>query len=122
MAYTGALSANQQGIAPIQGVDMMGIFTVTPDASSLVTGEPIDLTAYFSTIDAVIVAGTSAIAGGGYVPVPIFTPGAAHTSSNLLLAMMNQDGAAGALEPANGANLSAVTYQLVVYGKAKAGN
>jgi hypothetical protein len=122
MAYTGALSANQQGIAAIQGIDMMGIFTVTPDSSSLVTGEPIDLTAYFATIDAVIPCGVSAIGGAGYVPVPIFDPGAAHTSSNLLIAMMNQDGDAGALEPANGADLHTFTYQIMVFGKAKAGH
>lgn len=125
MAISAALSTNQQGTAPIPGVDMIGIFTVTWDASSLVTGEALDLTSYFSTIDAVIPVGISAIELAGYVPAFIFTPGAAHTSSNLLatLAMMPAlDGNAAAaqpLTPADGVDVAALgTTQIMVFGKA----
>ena len=61
----------------------MGIFTVTWDDSSLVTGEPLDLTDHFSTIDGVLNLGCSAIELAGYVPQWFFEAGVAHTSSNL---------------------------------------
>lgn len=128
MAISADFSTNQQGIAPIPGIDMMGIFTITWDASSLVTGEALDLTDYFSTIDAVIPAGVSAIELAGYIPAFTFTPGAAHTDANLL-ATLNRiplleiddtvDIAAQPLVPANALDVAALgTTQIIVYGKA----
>jgi len=122
MAHTAALSSNQQGLAALAGIDMVGIFTITPDASCLVTGEPLDLTKYFATVDAVIPCGVSAIAAAGYNMVPIFSPGVAHTNANLLIAYMIETGNAGALTPANAVDLSTYTYQIMVFGKSKGGN
>lgn len=127
MAITAALSTDQQGIKPLGGLAYVGIFTVTWDASSLVTGEPLDLTSYFSTIDAVQPAGCSAIELAGYVPSFIFTPGAAHTSANLLLTLNRiplleiddtVDIAAQPLVPADALDVAALgTTQIIVYGK-----
>jgi len=119
MAFSAALSTNQQGVTAIAGIDYFGIFTITPDSSCDATGEAVDLTDYFSTIDAVIPCGVSAIAAAGYVPAFFFTPGAAHTSSSLKVVFMNQDGDAGALEPASAVDLSSYTFQVMVYGKMK---
>jgi hypothetical protein len=125
MAISAALSTNQLGASPLPGVDMVGLFTITWDASSLVTGEALDLTDYFSTIDAVIPAGISAIELAGYVPAFTFTPGAAHTSANLLatLAMvpaLTGDAAnAQALAIANAVDVASLgTTQILVFGKA----
>jgi hypothetical protein len=104
---------------------MVGLFTITWDASSLVTGEALDLTDYFSTIDAVIPAGISAIELAGYVPAFTFTPGATHTSSNLLatLAMvpaLDGDAAnAQALAIADAVDVASLgTTQILVFGMA----
>ena len=128
MAISAALSTNQQGVSPIPGIDMIGIFTITWDASSLVTGEALDLTSYFSTIDAVVPCGVSAIELAGYVPAFIFDPGAAHTSSNLLAILGRVpaleiddtvDIAAQPLAPSDALDVAALgTTQIIVYGKA----
>jgi hypothetical protein len=125
MAISAALSTNQLGVTPIPGLDMVGVFTITWDDSSLVTGEALDLTDYFSTIDAVVPAGVSAIELAGYVPAFIFTPGAAHTNANLLCTLNRVpalDGnAANAqpLVPADALDVAALgTTQVIVYGKA----
>lgn len=128
MAISAALSSGQQGAAPIPGVAHMAMLTVTWDASSLVTGEALDLTDYFSTIDAVIPAGVSAIELAGYVPAFTFTPGAAHTSSNLLATLARVplleiddtvDIAAQPLAPADAVDVAALgTTQIMVLGKA----
>lgn len=124
MAISAALSTNQQGISPIPGIDMVGIFTITWDNSSLVTGEPLDLTDYFGTIDAVVPCGVSAIELAGYLPAFIFDPGAVHTSSNLLATLsmtpaLDGDAAAAApLTPASAVDIAALgTTQIIVYGK-----
>lgn len=125
MAITAALSTNQQGVSPIPGVDMVGLFTITWDDSSLVTGENLDFTAWFSTVDAIVPAGISAIGLAGYIPSFVFTPGAATsaTSVKAVLAMMPAlDGNAAAaqpLTPADGVDVAAIgTTQIIVYGKA----
>jgi len=127
MAISAALSTNQQGVVPVPGVDFIGIFTVTWDSSSLVTGEALDLTDYFSTIDAVLPCGVSAIGLAGYIPAFIFTPGAAHTSANLLLTLNRiplleiddtVDIAAQPLVPADALDVAALgTTQIMVFGK-----
>lgn len=127
MAISAALSTGQQGVVPVPGVDFIGIFTVTWDSSSLVTGEPLDLTAYFSTIDAILPCGVSAIELAGYIPGFIFTPGATHTSSNLLLTLNRiplleiddtVDIAAQPLVPADALDVAALgTTQIMVFGK-----
>lgn len=119
MAISAALSTGQQGTKPISGVAHMALFTITWDASSLVTGEPLDLTSYFSTIDAVIPAGCSAIGLAGYIPAFSFTAGGTHTAADLLAYLMLQDGAAGPMEPANAVDIAALgTTQIMVWGKA----
>lgn len=128
MAISAALSANQQGATPIPGLAMVGIFTITWDASSLVTGEPLDLTSHFSTIDAVLPCGVSAIGLAGYVPAFTFEAGAAHTSSNLLATLGRipeleiddtVDIAAQPLVPADALDVAALgTTQVMVFGKA----
>lgn len=127
MAISAALSTNQQGVVPVPGVDFIGIFTVTWDDSSLVTGEALDLTDYFSTIDAVLPCGVSAIELAGYIPAFIFTPGATHTSANLLLTLNRiplleiddtVDIAAQPLVPADALDVAALgTTQIMVFGK-----
>jgi hypothetical protein len=134
MAISAALTSGQQGVAPIPGVDFMGIFTITWDSSSLVTGEDLTPTAttglgaYFSTIDAVIPCGVSAIELAGYIPAFIFTPGAA-VATGSVLATLNRiplleidDGVdidPQPLVPANGLDVAALgTTQIMVFGKA----
>jgi hypothetical protein len=128
MTISAALSTNQLGVTPIPGLDMVGVFTITWDDSSLVTGEALDLTDYFSTIDAIVPAGVSAIELAGYVPAFIFEPGAAHTSSNLLctlgrIPLLEIDDTVDIdpqpLAPANAVDIAALgTTQIIVYGKA----
>lgn len=125
MAITAALSTNQQGVSPIPGVDMVGLFTITWDNSSLVTGENLDFTDWFSTVDAIVPAGISAIGLAGYVPSFVFTPGATTTATSVkaVLAMMPAlDGNAAAaqpLTPADAVDVAAIgTTQIIVYGKA----
>jgi hypothetical protein len=130
MAVSVALSSGQQGVAPVPGVDFIGIFTITWDNSSLVTGEDLTPTAstglgaYFSTIDAVLPCGVSAIGLAGYIPAFIFTPGAA-VATGSVLATLNRipalDGnAANAqpLVPADALDVAALgTTQIMVFGK-----
>lgn len=125
MSIDAALSSGQKGIIAMPGMNHMGIFTVTLDDSSLVTGEALDLTGWFSTIDAVFVCGVSAIEIAGYQPQFIFTPGDDHTDENLLLifgmtpALDGNAAAAAPLTPANAVDLAALgTIQIMVIGKA----
>lgn len=124
MAISAALSSGQQGVEPIPGIAFRGIFTVTWDNASLVTGEPLDLRAWFSTIDAVIPCGVSSIDLAGYVPAFTFTPGATHTDANLLCTLARVpalDGDAASaqpLVPADALDVAALgTTQIMVFGK-----
>jgi len=114
------LSTGQQSAAPIPGVDMMALMTVTPGTTAT-AGEDLDLTDYFSTVDAIVYCGADDADTAKYVPAFSFTPGATATSSSVKFYMLVQDGAAGVLEPDNGTNLSASTIQVIVYGKAASG-
>lgn len=114
-----ALSSGQQGAAPIPGIDMVALMTYTPTTSATAGTNVTGLTSYFSTIDAIVVAGMSTQEIGAYVPVFEFTPGAAVTSSSVKVFFYEQDGDAGPLVPDDGTDLSSTgTIQLIVYGKA----
>lgn len=115
-----ALSTNQQGAAPIPGIEMMAVMTVTPGTTAT-AGEDLDLTAYFSTVDAIFYCGADDADTAKYVPAFSFTPGATATSSSVKFFMLVQDGAAGVLEPDNGTDLSGSTIQVLVMGKAASG-
>lgn len=118
---TAALSSGQQGVSPIPGVAMTAIMTVTPGTTAT-AGENLDLTDWFSTVDAIYSCGASAIALGKYVPLFSFTPGAATSSTSIKFNMLVQDGAAGVLEPDNGTDLSSAgTIQIMVMGKPASG-
>lgn len=118
-----ALSTGQQGVAPIPGVDMMAIMTYTPTSSATAGTNVTGLDTYFSTIDAIAVAGMSTQEIGAYVPVFEFTPGATATSSSVKIFFYEQDGDAGPLVPDDGTDLSSTgTIQVIVYGKAASGN
>lgn len=114
---TVALSTNQQGAAPIPGVDMIALLTVTPGTTAT-AGENLDLRTWFSTVDAIILCGADDAATAKYVPSFSFTPGAAAAADSVKFYMLVQDGAAGVLEPDNGTDLSASTIQILVFGKA----
>lgn len=122
MAISAAVYA---GPTPQPGLESMAaIVEITWDVSSNVAGEPLDLTDHFSTINAVIPCGVSAIGLAGYIPSFVFDQGAAHTDANLLAVLgvvpALDGGAASAqpLTPANAVNVAAIgtTYALV-FGK-----
>lgn len=116
-----ALSTGQQGATPIPGIAMIAILTVTPGTTAT-AGEDLDLTDWFSTVDAIIPCGASTAGIAKYVPAFSFTPGATATSSSVKFYCLVQDGAAGVLEPDNGNDLSSTgTFQIKVYGKAAVG-
>jgi hypothetical protein len=125
MAITAALSTNQQGVSPIPGVDMVGIFTITWDNSSDPAGEALDLRTWFSTVDAIIPAGVSAIGLAGYQPAFFFTPGATTTATSVkavlgyMPALDGNVAAAQPLTPADSVDVAALgTTQVIIYGKA----
>ena len=102
---------------PIPGIGNVALGTITWDASCDGTGEALDCSAQFSTISAVIPLGCSAIGLAGYVPAFFYAAGAAaDTGVNALL--MIQDGAAGALEPADAVDIAALgTTRVAVVGQ-----
>jgi hypothetical protein len=122
MAFGGAIL---KGPTPMPGLEAMAaIIEITWDTSSLVTGELLDLTDYFYSIDLIVPAGMSAIGLAGYTPQFCYDSGAVHTSSNLLAVLMinDTDGSyakEGPMVPANAVDISALgtTYALV-FGKA----
>lgn len=113
-----ALSTNQLGASPVPGIDMVAIMTLTPGTTAT-AGENVDLTTYFSTVDAIVPCGASSAAIAKYIPAFSFTPGAAATSSSVKFYCLVTDGDAGTCEPDNGTDLSSTgTFQIIVYGKA----
>jgi hypothetical protein len=114
------------GPTPIPGLESMAaIVEITWDDSSLVTGEPLDLTDYFSTVNAIVPAGCSAIGLAGYIPNFVFTNGAENTSSNVLAVLMRMPALSGNAEnaqplvPADALNVAALgTTYAIVFGKA----
>lgn len=120
MATTIAMSSGQQGVVAQSGIGMKGIFTLTPGTTAT-AGEAItdELTPYFQSIDAIKVCGCSALALQKKIPVFQFTAGGALATNAVTIFWLEQDGAAGDLEPDDGTNLSAVgTLQIEVTGKA----
>lgn len=111
---TVAKSTNQQGITPIPGIAMVGIFTITPGTTAT-AGENLDFTDYFSTIDAITPAGTSNTTIAKYTPRFSFTPGGAVSATSVKFNVTLNDGGSAV---DNGTDLSAVgTFQVVVMGK-----
>jgi hypothetical protein len=114
---TVALSTNQKGKGKIAGIDYFAIMTITPGTTAT-AGENLDLTAHFSTVDAIVYCGASNATIAKYVPAFSFTPGAATSATSVKFFCLVQDGAAGVMEPDNGSNLVAVgTFQVMIYGK-----
>jgi len=115
------------GPSPLGGFGLMAIGAITWDASSLVTGEPIpELVNYFSTIQAIIPSGVSALGLAGYVPSFVFDATAAVTAANVLAVLGRiplleiddtVDIAAQPLVPADALDVAAIgTTQITVIG------
>jgi len=125
MTITAAFTT-QGGLGHIPGIGHAGIFTITWDASSLVTGELLDdLLDYFSEIDAIIPAGVSAIELAGYVPSFSFTPSSALSTGGVLAYLTRVpalDGDAASAQPlaiADALDVASLgTTQVMVIGKA----
>lgn len=120
MATTLALSSGQQGVSARPGLGIEGIFTLTPGTTAT-AGEDITalFTPYFQSIDAISVCGASTLALVKKVPIFQFAAGGALASNAVTIFWLEQDGAAGDLEPDNATDLSAVgTLQIRVVGKA----
>jgi hypothetical protein len=111
-----------QGATPIPGFDMVAMGTVTADNSSDPTGEVVDMSAQFSTVDGVSNEGISAVALAGYNLIWICAKGAAAaTGVKVVATFVDTDGSygkEGVLVPAT-ADLSALgTFRVKVTGKA----
>lgn len=111
-----------QGATPIPGLDMVALGTITWDASSDPTGETLDLSDQFSTIDGIIDMGVSAIALCGYNFKFFYAKGCnASTGVKVVATFVDTDGSygkEGVLVPASADIAAAGTTRVLVFGKA----
>ena len=123
MACTATLM-NGPGVLP--GLGLLSTYKVLMDTSSLVTGEPIDLTGVYSEIDAISIGGSDAIADNAYLyGIVLPSDGTAITSTTVLVSVYQSPAKTGATEAAeafaaaNAVDLSGVgELRLLVVGKA----
>jgi len=123
MAATATLIS---GPAPVDGLGVCSTWKVLLDSSFEATGEPIDLTAYYSEIHSASIAGVDAYADAAYIyNVQVPSDGTAISSSTVLItayASNADDGGSVTLGPfstATGEDLSGVgELRLFVVGKA----
>jgi hypothetical protein len=115
-----------QGPGVVAGLGLISTWKVLMDSSSLVTGEPIDLTSVYSSVSALSVAGTDAVGDNVYLYNTVLpTDGTDISSSTVLVSASQSDThtgstvAAKAFAICDGVNLSTVgELRLIAIGLA----
>jgi hypothetical protein len=114
------------GPGVVGGLGLISTWKVLMDSSSLVTGEPIDLTSIYSSVSAASIAGSDAAGDNVYqYNVVLPSDGTDITSTTVLITVAQTDAhdgtstAATAFAAANAVDLSTVgELRLIVIGKA----
>lgn len=112
------------GVVP--GLGLIAVYRVALDSSFLATGEPIDLTGVFSSVEGATIAGVDAIADALYsYGVVLPAVGTDITSTTVLISAIESPAKTGATEAAeafaavSSTDLSSVgQLRLIVVGKA----
>ena len=123
MACTATL---MEGPGVVGGLGLISVYKVLMDTSSLVTGEPVDLTGVYSAIDALMIGGSDAVADNVYAYNTVLPSDGTDITSSTVLISVSQTAAttgatvaATAFAAANAADLSGVgELRLVAIGKA----
>ena len=114
------------GPGVVGGLGLISTWKVLMDTSSLVTGEPVDLTSIYSKISALAIAGSDAVADNVYAYNTVLpSDGTAIAAGTVLISVAQTAAttattvASSAFAAANGVNLASVgELRLIAIGKA----